>query len=88
LIKFILGETKEVKIRVISKTNDPFTIAVANFELKNDTTGETEETGSGSIKDHEITALVTPTEKGPHTLIYTYEIALEKLKADVKIEVR
>jgi hypothetical protein len=87
-MKFILGETKEVKIEVISTKDDPFTIRAGTYTLKRVRDGELESSGAATINGHEVAALVTPTQVGVYTLELSYEIASEKLKAQVGIEVR
>lgn len=87
-MKFIKGEKKEVGIKIVSRKNDPFTIRNAVYELKKWGTSIVESEGDAQVTEHEITAIVQPEDRGLYTLTFTYEIAQEKLKADVQVEVR
>jgi len=87
-MRFIQGENKEVGIKIVSRTNVPFIIRNATFELKTWDTHIVEAQGIAIVDEKTISAIVSPINKGTYTLTFTYEIALEILKADVQIEVR
>lgn len=86
-MQFILGEKREVKIQITSTKNDPFTIRNATFQLMKRGRGVLVE-GTCMVDEHEISAVVQPTEDGSQILEFTYEIANEILKANVPIEVK
>jgi len=85
-VYFILGERKEVKIKIISTNNDPFTIRNPSYKLVT-RENDLEEEGSCKLEDKEISVLLQPQKKGFYTLEFTYEIAEEILKASVSISV-
>lgn len=88
-MNFIQGEQKEVRIKILSRKNQLFTIASATYELfKFGLDGTNEATGTASIDSDEIYTLVNPIDKGVYTLRFTYTIAAETFKADVQLEVR
>jgi hypothetical protein len=86
-MKFILGERKEVSIRVSSKKTDPFVIRNPRFSLVKSVTGSEVAAGTCTLMDKEISALIEPLSVGGHTLIFMYEIGNELLKASVSIQV-
>jgi hypothetical protein len=87
-MQFIKGEKKEVKIQILSRKNDPFTIRNASYELMKWNVKEPENAGQAHILGNEIFAVVQPLTAGVYNLIFTYEIAQEILKASVQLEVR
>lgn len=86
-MNFVKGENKEVPIYVTSTKGDAFTISDASYELTKITTGEVEASGSATIDGHEVSALVEPLEEGTYELVYTYQIAAERMKFRVGLEV-
>lgn len=87
-MRFLKGETKEIGIKVASNKNQPFTIRNAVFALYKVGSDIPESEGIAMVAGKEIYAVVTPQEIATYNLILTYEIALETLKAEIKIEVR
>jgi hypothetical protein len=85
-MEFILGEKKEVKIRITSTTNDPFAIQSASYELLK-RGGTIVDEGQCEIHENILRALIQPKESGSFILYFTYSIANEILKSDVSIEV-
>ncbi|MEC1744104.1 hypothetical protein [Schinkia azotoformans] len=83
---FILGEKREVKIKITSTKNEPFTIRNAQFELIKRGKGKLLD-GKCKVEDKEISILIQPPEEGSYILQFSYEIANEVLKANVPIEV-
>lgn len=83
---FIQGEKKEVRIEVTSTQGDPFTIRNATYELY-DAKRDMESDGEATVAGDEIYALIEPQKKGEYRLIYTYEIAEERLKTLIHITV-
>lgn len=89
MIRFYAGETKEVRIKVVSTRNLPFTIANPSFELIRDATGVVEIAGDAQMEEHEIYALISPEiSGGTYSLMFSYDVAMERLKALVEIEVK
>ncbi|MCM3789411.1 hypothetical protein M3221_13475 [Domibacillus indicus] len=86
-MKFILGERKEVKVNIISTSTAPFVIRNPVFTLYRNSNEEAVQTGECSINDKELTAVIQPPAKGLYTLMFTYEVANEILKAPVPINV-
>lgn len=87
-MQIIKGEKREVRIKVLSRKNEPFTIRNGSYELIKWGSTEIESTGIALIENNEIFALVQPLKTGLYNLDFTYEIALEVLKASVQLEVR
>ncbi|HLO11490.1 MAG TPA: hypothetical protein VK190_04475 [Pseudoneobacillus sp.] len=85
---FIKGERKEVRIKIASRKNDPFTIDEATYELVKwgDTLIET--SGVATITDKEVSAIIEPLNVGTYNLTFTYKIVGETMKAPVQIKVR
>lgn len=83
---FILGEKKEVKIKITSINNDPFTIRNPVYKLINEN-DEIETNGTCEVNESEVGVLIQPKEIGSYTLDFTYEIANEVLKSKVSITV-
>jgi len=86
IVIFIQGEKKEVRIEVTSTQEDPFTIRNAIYELY-DAKGGTESNGDAMVSGGEVYAIIEPQCKGEYRLIYTYEIADERLKTAIHITV-
>lgn len=84
---FYLGETKEVRIVVYNRKNEPFTIRNATYSIKRLSDDVVIEEGNAYIDEHELSVFWTPPERGIFGIYYTYEVAGERLKAFVKIEV-
>ncbi|WP_309087231.1 hypothetical protein [Domibacillus sp.] len=86
-MNFLLGEKREVTIRITSRKTDPFVIRNVKYSLIKNVTGEEVAAGSGALIDKDISAVIQPTEATGHTLIFSYEIGNELLKAKVPIKV-
>lgn len=86
-MKFLLGESKEVRIQVVSTRGDTFTIQSATWSLVRLSTSQAESTGTATIDGDEIYQVVTPQTTGFYKLYYTYQIANETLKAVIDMEV-
>ncbi|WP_458412791.1 hypothetical protein ACNQFZ_18570 [Schinkia sp. CFF1] len=86
-MQFILGEKREVKIKITSTKNEPFTIRNATFELVKRGKGKVLG-GNCEVEEQEIYVLIQPPEEGSYILQFSYEIANEILKANVPIEVK
>ena len=88
-VKFALGERKYVCIQVRSSCMQPFEICSAKYVLR--LGNEIEKSGECEIQkksDSEVllSALIQPQVKGAvYALEYTYEIAPEILKYEVKV---
>lgn len=82
---FIQGEKKEVRIEVTSTSGDPFVIRNAKYELVR--SGEIVASGEALVEEHEVYALIEPSGKGIYRLLFTYEIAAERLKTPISITV-
>lgn len=87
-MKLILGEKREIKIVISSMEKQPFTIRNASYRLIKRGTGTVVEDGSCTVEEHEISAIIQPTEDGSFIIEFSYEIANEILKAVVPIEVK
>lgn len=86
-MNFLLGETKEVRIEVVSTRNDSFTIQSATFTLTRVGSVQPEAQGAATIDNADIYTLITPRSTGRYYLYFTYQIANETLKALVDLEV-
>lgn len=87
-VEFILGEDKYVKIRVYDPVGAHFAIFGAQYELIR--YGRPIEKGNAIISgedEHEISARISPPEKGGYVLEFTYQVADTTRKARVDIEV-
>jgi uncharacterized protein YfaP (DUF2135 family) len=87
MMKFLLGETKEIRIQVISTRGDTFTIQSANWELHRLSNSSIESSGTATIDGAEIYQVATPQATGFYKFYFTYLIANETLKAVVDVEV-
>lgn len=86
-MKFLLGESKEIRIQVVSTCGDTFTILSATWELRRVSNGLVESSGTATIDGSYIYQVVTPQNTGFYRLYFTYAIANETLKAVVDLEV-
>lgn len=84
--RFILGENKRIKIKIVATDRKPFTITTASYELYfNEYT--LEESGVCDVEQNLITTKINPKKNGVYTLIVTYVIGDETLKESLQIEV-
>lgn len=86
-MKFILGERKEVTVRISSAKSVPFTIRNPAYELVQNTTGSVVLSGDANVIDHDVYVLVEPPAVGLYRLIFSYDIGTERLKAAVQLQV-
>ena len=89
-MKFILGEQKEVGIKIYNRKKVDFYINNAAFELKKFGSNIVEAEGIATIdnENKEVLVVISPLEKGTYNLTFTYEIQQEKMKAEIQVVVR
>lgn len=81
-----LGEIRECIIAITSNNNDSFTIDNATYVFMKD--NEEISKGDCTVRDHELYAIIEPKSAGVHRLIYTYNIANERLIDKIWINVK
>ena len=87
-VEFDLGETRHVKIEILSCKNNPFEIASASYALTARGDAEPESQGASVIMDHVIDQVITPRKRGIYILAVTYRIADETLIENIQVQVR
>lgn len=81
----INGEKREIRIEITSLEDEPFTIRNATYDLKIGSV--TEDSGAATVDGTDVYALIEPGGVGAYKLIFTYEIADERLKSVIDISV-
>lgn len=87
---FILGEEKYIDFKISSTIAQAIVITSANYKLSKNSSGGSAEiniSGDCEIDGDIISALIEPPEKGTYTLEVNYEIAMEKRKARIRVQV-
>lgn len=87
-VDFDLGETRHVRIEILSCKNDPFEISSASYTLTARGDAEPESQGTSVIMDHVIDQVITPQKRGIYILAVTYRIADETLIENIQVQVR
>lgn len=87
-VDFDLGETRHVKLQIISCKGDPFEISSASYALTARGECEPEDSGASVIMEHVIDQVITPRRQGIYMLSVTYQIADETLIENVQVQVR
>lgn len=81
------GETRHIKLKIINKKNEPFSITAAQYELTPIYGNEVLEKGQAAILDHILDVVITPPRTGIYRLAYTYIIGDETLVDVVEVHV-
>lgn len=89
-MKFILGEQKEVGIKVYNRKKIDFEISNATYALNKFGQDKIESEGPALIDNvnKEVLAIISPQERGTYSLILSYEVSQEKMKAEIQVVVR
>lgn len=86
-VRFDLGETQHVKLKVHCLKHDNFVIEHAKYDLIKNGCNVPESSGICTIQDHIIDTVITPLEKAPYRLKITYNILDETLIDVVEVVV-
>lgn len=86
-VNFNQGETRHVKLKIINKKDEPFSITAAQYELTPMYGSEALEKGQAAILDHVLDVVITPPGTGIYKLAYTYIIGDETLVDVVEVHV-
>lgn len=73
MIKFLLGESRELEFEITHINNEDFIIREATYELYKE--NEIVEQGDMLIDDHIISVVFTPEERGFYLLKFMYSVA-------------
>lgn len=84
---FDYGESKHIRLLVVSRKKEDFEISGASYVLMKDGANNPEDSGNVMIEDHVLDALITPMQRGRYKLIVTYHIANETFAEEVHIAV-
>lgn len=87
MINFDFGEEKHVRVEVNSRKGEEFVIQDAKYDLIYISDAKTEATGSCTVVDHTIDALLSPKRTGKYLLRYTYHVADETLIENMEVRV-
>ena len=87
-VEFDLGETRHVKIEIVSCKGEPFEILSASYTLTARGDTEPESQVASVIMDHLIDQVITPQKRGIYILAVTYRIADETLIDKVEVRVK
>lgn len=85
-VTFDFGETKHVRIEVLSRNNEPFEIFDATYELVSEG-GEVEDSGIAVINEHVLDVLLGPKKTGMHKLRFMYHIGDQTLIEELNVVV-
>lgn len=87
-VDFDFGETRHIKIEILSCKDDPFEILSASYTLTARGETEPESQGASVIMEHVIDQVITPQKRGIYILAVTYRIADETLIENIQVQVR
>lgn len=85
-VTFDFGETKHVRIEVLSRNNEPFEIFDAAYELVSEG-GEVEDSGIAVINEHVLDVLLEPKKTGMYKLRFIYHIGDQTLIEELNMVV-
>lgn len=85
MIKFILGESRQLKFEVSKAQDTAFVISSSTYEILKD--NDEVDSGNMTIDNHILTMSFTPEERGYYWLEITYVIGPDTVKARYKIDV-
>ena len=73
MIRFLLGESRELQFKVTHAKGEEFIIRKADYEIS--LNGETVEKGEMHRDGHNLSIIFTPEHKGTHLLRFFYTVA-------------
>lgn len=73
MIRYILGESRELEFEVTHSNGEEFIIRKAEYSITLD--GQTVESGRMTIDGHRLSVVFTPESKGMHKLVFFYTVA-------------
>lgn len=84
---FDYGESKHIRLLVVSRKKEDFDISSASYVLTKDGANDPEDSGNVVIDEHVLDALIAPMQKGRYKLTITYHITNETFVEEVHIAV-
>ena len=84
---FDYGESKHIRLLVVSRKKEDFDISSASYVPTKDGANDPEDSGNVVIDEHVLDALIAPMQKGRYKLTITYHITNETFVEEVHIAV-